>query len=134
PGDNITDEWAIAAFENQMYLLRVYGPNGFYREFKGNAQDPEILWRSEYERGRTPNKPTGNLVLHFENLHEEKEYTVLINDNAYKTTAIQKKIKPKVSTSLVLNLEKSFGWYDFTIRITDFETFEQRFAGHVETG
>src|SRR5690606_32275530 len=78
--------------------------------------------------------PTGNIVLYIESLHQGQEYTILIKDNAYKTADIQKKIKPKDSISIVLPLEKNFGWYDFSVRIAGFDTFEQCFAGHVETG
>jgi phospholipase C len=34
PGNFLKDEWLFAAFENNTYHLRVYAPNGFYREFK----------------------------------------------------------------------------------------------------
>ncbi len=134
PGDSVSDEWAITSFEGQMYHLRTYAPNGFYREFKGNSQDPEIQLTTVEERHTQSGKFTGNLILHVENLHKEKEYTVLINDNAYKTTAIQKKVSGQGTQNITLNLEKSFGWYDFSVRIAGFDTFEQRFAGHVETG
>jgi len=134
PGDSLTDEWAIDSFENRTYHLRVYGPNGFYREFTGNAQDPEIILKPDEQCHPKSGKPTGNIVLYIENLHQGKEYTIHIRDNAYKTTDIQKKIKPKDSINIVLPLEKSFGWYDFSVRIAGFDTFGQRFAGHVETG
>src|SRR5690606_7548136 len=99
-----------------------------------NGQDPDIVIRTEEERRHVSGKPTGNIVLHIENLQQEKEYTILVGDNAYKTGEIQKKIKPKESASIVLNLEKNYGWYDISIRIAGNETFEQRYAGHVETG
>jgi phospholipase C len=31
-------------------------------------------------------------------------------------------------------LSKSFGWYDFSLKIKGNELFEKRYAGHVETG
>ena len=38
------------------------------------------------------------------------------------------------STSIVLDLGKSFGWYDVSIGVQGAATFEKRYAGHVETG
>ncbi|HEY2721721.1 MAG TPA: phospholipase C, phosphocholine-specific, partial [Chitinophagaceae bacterium] len=32
-GDELKDDWMLADFGNSNYHLRVYGPNGFYREF-----------------------------------------------------------------------------------------------------
>ncbi|MEP7279387.1 MAG: hypothetical protein ABI813_12135 [Bacteroidota bacterium] len=34
----------------------------------------------------------------------------------------------------MLDLSHSFGWYDFSVSITGNQSFEQRFASHVETG
>ncbi|MCK7556018.1 DUF756 domain-containing protein [Chitinophaga sedimenti] len=39
-----------------------------------------------------------------------------------------------VTETVNLPLSKSSGWYDFTVRIKGAQTFEQRFAGHVENG
>lgn len=138
PGDTLTDKWEVGLFEDNKYHLRVYGPNGFYREFKGNSQDPGLAIKLEYEQASILAKPTGNIVLQMDNLNSGKEYTVIIKDNAYKTATIQKKISSKDSgksnANIILNLEKSFGWYDFSVRIEGTDTFEQRYAGHVETG
>src|SRR4029078_6501639 len=41
-GDAITETWNTGDFENDTYHLRLYGPNGFYREFRGNQKDPEL--------------------------------------------------------------------------------------------
>ena len=134
PGDTVNDKWAIDSFENSDYHLRTYGPNGFYREFKGNSQDPEITLKTDEERAPQSGKLTGNLILRIEDMQKGKEHTVFINDNVYKTTPMQMKISGQTTENFVLNLEKSFGWYDFSVRIAGFEAFEQRFAGHIETG
>ncbi|NGM63212.1 phospholipase C, phosphocholine-specific [Sphingobacterium sp. SGG-5] len=138
PGDLISDKWSIGSFEDQTYHLRVYAPNGFYREFIGNVKDPDITVNVSDERNPASGKPTGNLVVRIKSLRKGEGYTVQIKDNAYNTGTIQKKIPSKDmrpgNLSVVLPLEKSFGWYDFTVRITGFDIFEQRFAGHIETG
>ena len=39
-GNSLHDSWLLSDFENNNYHLQVYGPNGFFREFKGNTNDP----------------------------------------------------------------------------------------------
>ena len=41
-GDALADHWSLGDFNNSSYHLRVYAPNGFYREFAGNAKDPPL--------------------------------------------------------------------------------------------
>lgn len=35
---------------------------------------------------------------------------------------------------IILNLKKSFGWYDFSVFVKGSVNFERRYAGHVESG
>jgi len=39
-----------------------------------------------------------------------------------------------LSNVVVLDLAKSFGWYDFSVKVRGFDHFEKRYAGRVETG
>ena len=45
-------------------------------------------------------------------------------------------IKNAYATAVVspFDLTRSFGWYDFSIKLPGNYLFEKRFAGHVETG
>jgi len=36
--------------------------------------------------------------------------------------------------SIVLDLNKNFNWYDFSVKVKGNGTFEKRYAGHVEAG
>jgi phospholipase C len=56
--------------------------------------------------------------------------TLEITDNAYKSGNHTLKGTSKIT----LDLSRSFGWYDFTVKVKGFNAFEQRFAGRVETG
>ena len=42
PGDTLTETFPLSSFEGGNYHLRVYGPNGYFREFRGNADNPEL--------------------------------------------------------------------------------------------
>jgi phospholipase C len=129
PGDSITDAWPLAEFENNNYHLRVYGPNGFLREYKGNQADPALDIKCEYQAGLS-----GNIELKLSNLKSSRPYHVEITDNAYHANNHQQVVSSGASSSIVLNLAKSYGWYDFTLKVTGNSQFEQRYAGRVETG
>ena len=134
-GKSVKDNWNIDDFVNKQYHLEVYGPNGFYRGYKGNANDPGITISCAYESvGQKDKMATGNIELKLVNHNPAKEYTIEITDNAYKNAPQKKAITKGASVSVVLNLSKSYGWYDFTVRIVGTETFEKRYAGRVETG
>ncbi|MGG7665357.1 phosphocholine-specific phospholipase C [Dyadobacter sp. BHUBP1] len=130
-GDRLTDDWQLADFESNAYHLRVYGPNGFYREFIGNAANPKLKVSCEYEV--KSDKPTGNVLVTIENL-DSKPHAVRIADNSYKTGVKNKTFAVGGKASLVLNLGKSFHWYDFSVKVPGYDGYEERFAGHVETG
>lgn len=45
-----------------------------------------------------------------------------------------KKGSGKDKATIVLDCSKSYGWYDFTIKIDGAKEFEKRYAGRIETG
>lgn len=131
-GDILSDTWRLADFENNSYHLRVYGPNGFFREFSGTANDPDIRIDCAYERSMPQTKLlTGNLVFLLHNTGTDP-CNLTITDNAY--GARGKTLRLTGEHHLVLNLEKSHGWYDFTIQVKGNMSFIRRYAGRVETG
>ncbi len=131
-GDSLNDNWPLSAFENDHYHLHVYGPNGFFREFKGSAGDPEIEILCDYQRHADGKSLTGNIEL---SLYSGIDQVVEIIDNAYKTgtqkAAISGSTKGK---ALIIDLGKSYGWYDFSVKVNGNAAFEKRYAGRVETG
>ncbi|WP_337042283.1 phosphocholine-specific phospholipase C [Emticicia sp. 17c] len=134
-GDTLTDSWSLDDFENQQYHLNVYGPNGFLREFIGNAADPSVSITCEYQRLKTDKKKlTGNIELKIKNLDTQKPVTIEITDHAYKNGNHTKTVAAGASSTVVLDLGKSFGWYDFSVKVKGNTTFEKHYAGHVETG
>src|SRR5690606_2166156 len=83
-GEQVRDQWPLNHFENEQYHLRVYGPNGFYRELIGDENDPDITVELEYERKRRdPKKLTGNIVLKLVNADPSRRCEMVITDNAY---------------------------------------------------
>ena len=129
-GDNLKDDWTVQHFENNNYHLRVYGPNGFYREFKGTTNDPDVEVKALYENSKNP---TGNILLRLKN-KGSNTLTVTIKDESYKSAIRTKTIKAGESSSLVIDLSKSHHWYDFSVTVKGNEPFAKRYAGRVETG
>ncbi|MCF0055912.1 phosphocholine-specific phospholipase C [Dyadobacter sp. CY356] len=133
-GDLIKDEFSLSDFEKEQYHFRVYGPNGFYREFAGDQKNPLVKLTCTYEASRlNPSRLTGNVVITATN-HDSKPHVLTISDNSYKAGNQSKAIPAEAQTSIVLNLAKNYNWYDFSVKIKGFDTYQERFAGHVETG
>jgi phospholipase C len=137
-GDELKDKWPINDFENSQYHLRVYGPNGFFREFSGNENDPSIDVMARYEQLQgNVKKLTGNLVLQVNNKSGQAQ-VITITDNAYKTGHREYSLGAGGSKTALLNIVldtvKAYGWYDFSVRIKGNSPFERRYAGRVETG
>lgn len=134
-GDTLLDEWALAGFDRENYHVQVYGPNGFYRLFKGNAQEPNLNIDFRYvPLVLKEQKLSGDIELVLTNLSAAKDFQIDITDNAYKKNTRRKRLVKSASEKLVISLGRDFGWYDFSIRVSGFPGFEKRYAGRVETG
>lgn len=133
-GDLLKDTWPLAAFDAAHYHLRVYGPNGFYREFAGDANDPQVEVQCSYQRSLTNSrKLTGSVELKLIN-HGPAAATFVISDLGYHKGELKKAVAGRTTATLVIDLSKSHGWYDFSVKVTGSGSFEQRYAGRVETG
>ena len=129
-GDSLTRQYPFALFADAGYVMEVHGPNGFYRSFTGRADSRPVEVRTAYEHGGKD--LTGNLLVHLRNA-AGKPVSIEIRDNAYKTSSVSRRIEPLQEISVVLHLEQTHGWYDYTVKATGSHA-EARFAGRVETG
>jgi phospholipase C len=66
--------------------------------------------------------------------NDNKSHEIIVGDNAYKSGGIVKTIAANSAANVVLDLSKNHNWYDFSVKTKDNDTFEERFAGRVETG
>lgn len=134
-GDTLKDKWQLTDFEAGQYHLSVYGPNGFFREFKGDQNNPAVEIACGYESAKMNAKRlSGNILLNVKN-NSDLQQVIEITDNAYKTSFQTKALAANTTdTSIVINLGNSHQWYDFTVKIKGNDLFEARYAGHVETG
>ncbi|MEP7259378.1 MAG: phospholipase C, phosphocholine-specific, partial [Flavitalea sp.] len=83
-GDKLFDAWPLNEFDQEQYHLCVYGPNGFFREFKGNASDPSVDIQVGYtSEKKDAKKLSGNVDIILAN-HGKSSFDIEIKDNAYK--------------------------------------------------
>ncbi|SDZ47930.1 MULTISPECIES: phosphocholine-specific phospholipase C [Rhodonellum] len=129
-GTELDYQWPIANFENGLYHLDAYGPNGFYRGFKGQKEELTLSVKTSYEM-TDPKKP--QLLLRIQNINSS---TIIceLEDQAYGKPQSEIGLKSMEEKTIALDTEKSFGWYDFALRIKGSHTFERRMAGRIETG
>jgi phospholipase C len=128
PGDTLTDGWPLDEFKGKAYDLCVYGPNGFFRRFGGDARDPIDVRFTCQEKtldGLLQLKCLGG---------QERTCTVEVVDHGYGAATISRKMKEGETVMLTLPFEKSKGWYDFSVKTGPDETFQRRYAGRIENG
>ena len=127
PEKEVSDLWSFAA--NQEYDLAVFGPNGFYRTYKGQTSggdNANLDVTAHYDREGL------FLSLNIQNLSLAKS-TVTIAD-VYTNEKVSETIESGRGFSKSWSLTKLSGWYDLIVTVESDSTFERRLAGHVETG
>ena len=127
PNSSLSDSIPLPA---AAYDLSVFGPNGFFREFKGStlaAANPSLELSCTYLTTRSggvelllTNRGKTSLSLQLENI-----YTKII------TTLT---LVPSASTTQGFWLTATTGWYDLLVTSTLAPGYSRRLAGHVETG
>jgi phospholipase C len=129
PSASLSDTWAITANGQRQYDLLVYGPNGFLRRFKGSVSGQgaaNLGISSQYD-------VTSNAItLKIQNTGSATSELRILS--AYTDHARTHELKPGMTLHHQSNLENTFGWYDLVIEAAADPTFQQRLAGHLETG
>jgi phospholipase C len=124
-GDSLRESFDLVDFENQHYHLRVYGPNGFYREFTGSNSDPAIDIAVDAYKN--------TLRISIRN-NSQKAVSVQVKDNSYASPSFNVNAQPAKTITSFVDPAKSFGWYDVSVQIEGDKIFKQTFAGRIENG
>lgn len=132
-GDQLTYEWPVADFASGNYALRLHGPNGFFREFRGGQQDPGLRVDAMYETSGKIKSPTGNLILQLEN-RSGQPLTVQLKDHGYGKSDNTFTLAPGARKDISVTQPAHKGWYDFSVQTKEFPGWLQRFAGRAESG
>jgi phospholipase C len=129
PKSTLSDVWAAPAIDPDGYALSVHGANGFMRTFRGGSSGKDAAnldVRSVYDAERC------GIALHIRSISGSPCRIRIAN--AYLKETTEHDLMPGESLEKYWPLESHFGWYDFTVRVDSNLAFEQRIAGHVETG
>jgi phospholipase C len=121
PGKHLADTWDVVSD----YDLSVFGPNGFFRGFKG-GQQVNLNVKAAYDEHH------GEISLEIKNRSSERA-TVTVR-NAYASRATTFTIKPGEAETKQTSLSRTRGWYDLVITVAGDPHFEYRYAGHLENG
>jgi len=122
-GEALEYRWPLDHFPDKSYHLEVYGPNGFYREFKGSSVSSD-------HRLEVSVKPDQQALVVEAFLLPGK--ALKIRDLSY--GRLSKTLPSKDKVQLEIPLTDSDGWYDFEFSIAGYPGWSHRYAGHVETG
>ncbi|WP_185286448.1 phosphocholine-specific phospholipase C [Chryseobacterium indologenes] len=103
------------------YDYEVFGPNGFFRKFKGDATpDCEVLFINNPSKNQIElvfkNHKKAGLAINIEDLYEKNKKEVPLK---------------KTEEKIILDLTKNKGWYDLKVTLAG---HIWHFAGRIETG
>lgn len=126
-GSLVEDSWPLEAFLNGQYSLRVYGPNGFFREFRGDANSPALSTSLS-------TKPTGDLEFRVSMLSKSPAAALIMKDVSYGNDLPPLPLSQGELRQVMIPTAQSGGWYDFTLADDQFPNFAVRYAGRAETG
>ena len=129
PYSEVSETWALKANDQTLYDLSVFGPNGFLRAFKGSVSDAD---KANLDIKGFYDIYSGGITLQVHNRGREAQHVRVLDSYTNKT--IRHRLGPSESLREFWRLEDFFGWYDFTVKVDADPGFQQRLAGHLETG
>ncbi|HEY9488484.1 MAG TPA: phospholipase domain-containing protein, partial [Chryseosolibacter sp.] len=129
-GTEIEYHWPLQSFEGEQYHLRVYGPNGFFREFRGKADTVIEVTCAPVKNGR---KISGQLKINVRNPGKQA-LKLRLSDDKYQKKETAFNLKSAARESFTLDTASSHGWYDFSVLSSESADIGVRFAGRLETG
>jgi phospholipase C len=106
----------------------VYGPNGYFRLFKGSVES----WDNANLSIDTQCESDNGLTLDIRNKSRETAHLRIYD--AYSKRTLERAVGAQQNLVWHFSLEDSYGWYDLTVTVDADSSFKQQLAGHVETG
>jgi phospholipase C len=128
PNTEVSDTWNYATINLNEYNLLVFGPNGFYRVFKGSfgAVSANLQTQVTYDI-----KGQG---IYLEVTNANSVLVPLRFFDYYTQQTTQRSVEANKCINEFWSAERLHGWYDITVETDADPTFQARVAGHVETG
>jgi len=126
-GKSLSNTWDLSPAHGK-YDLSVFGPNGFFRRFRGDTgrdgTDLDIDVRLD-DRDYA-------LIVRVKN--EGRESRRVRIDNAYNEHTSVEVVPRGRTLEKRISLKSSYGWYDAAVRLSGDDDFLYRAAGHLENG
>lgn len=130
PGEQLDYDIPLSGFETDEYHFALFGPNGFYREWCGLGKDSPLQTSCENTVLKNGKRQIKLILTNI----GSAALQVLLKDNSYGQSEITKILAGQASVSVMINLDKSEGWYDFSVLIKGKQHFLRKYAGRVENG
>ncbi len=129
-GTELEYTWPLTSFEGGNYHLRVYGPNGFYREFTGiGGAGIEVISQPATRN----NSLTGQVNVEIRNTTKQR-VQLRLADEKYGRKTQRLSLKARGKHVVEIDTTTSGGWYDFAIQMDDSSNVIARYAGRLERG
>jgi phospholipase C len=110
------------------YDLKVYGPNGFTRFFRGSVGKGAAVLNVDADFG---DRDGGSIELSLRN-GGKTNATVTVLD-AYTGDRVTRSLRPGGHVEFDPSSERVGGWYDLIVTVAENKSFEYRLTGHIET-
>jgi phospholipase C len=128
PDSQLSDVWEYAVLGLGAYDLSVYGPNGFFRAYKGTGSQASANIQSEIAY----DVAGGGVTLTAVNSGTAPCQLQVLN--VYTSATVVKELNAGAMFQQFFSLQKHYGWYDLVLTVESDRTFRQQLAGHLETG
>jgi phospholipase C len=129
PNAELEDSWKFATNGAGTYDLSVYGPNGFFRAYKGQSGSTGNV---NLQSAIVYNIARSGITLQCRNLGTES--TELRIRDLYGSEVKTRVLDPGEVFEQFWSLEKLSCWYNLVISVDSEPNFQQQYAGHLETG
>jgi phospholipase C len=129
PNGTLADSWEFAPVGLAAYDLAVYGPNGFYRHYRGGLAVPTATNLAS----RIIYHPAADSIT--VSVHNAGSSTqMVLVESVYTGAVFRKTLAPGNTVDTPLSVADNAGWYDCIVTSESNATFQQQLAGHLETG
>jgi phospholipase C len=120
-GQALTGQWSVTGD----YDFSVFGPNGFFRQFTGDAAAAEPAVEARHDAGRvhlTLTNPGPDAV------------RLTVTDAYHVAKPATYRLRPGAHLTHTADPSRSAGWYDLSVTCAERDGYLRRLAGHRETG
>ena len=131
-GSELSDYWSTEDTQG-LYDLSIFGPNGYFCQFRGNTQEVKSRGRSHPEVKVRYDVAKGDVSLSLTN-YGSTSCTFTVTNAYSQEPAHSYSVAAGASAGDHWELASSASWYDLVVAVKEMPTYLRRFAGHIETG